>query len=71
VARSFGFAEPPSAEREETEQERVVRRPSSREENRWKPNKKDLGDTWMGGKERMWKHADRHAHLMKKERIRC
>ena len=69
VARSFGFAEPPSAEREEKEQERVVRRPSSREENRWKPNKKDLGDTWMGGKERMWKHADRHAHLMKKERI--
>ncbi|KAL7517539.1 hypothetical protein ACHAWX_002463 [Stephanocyclus meneghinianus] len=69
VARSFGFDEPPSIERDDKDRDREGKKLSTREENRWKPNKKELGDNWMN-KEKIWKHADRHAHLMKCPRTR-
>jgi hypothetical protein len=37
----------------------------------WKPNRKEGGDSWMNREDRLWRHADRHSHLMRKERIRC
>jgi ATP-dependent RNA helicase DDX18/HAS1 len=67
VARSFGFSKPPSPEKEDKDSECDRRRTSSREDNRRKVNKKDAGDTWMGNREKIWKHANRHKHLMTKD----
>jgi ATP-dependent RNA helicase DDX18/HAS1 len=66
VAKSFGFDKAPSSSGEREGSRKV----SHREENRWKPNKKENGDQWLNREERSWKHASRHEHLMKKERIR-
>jgi ATP-dependent RNA helicase DDX18/HAS1 len=66
VAQSFGFERAPSPDRGEKERGESSRKMTAREENRWKPSRKVDGDSWMGTKEKTWRYADRHSHLMKK-----
>jgi ATP-dependent RNA helicase DDX18/HAS1 len=84
VAKSFGFAKAPSGggggggggsrngldiKEEETRRQEDN---TAANNNRllWKPNKKDK-DSWINREDRLWRHADRHSHLIvKKDRIR-
>ena len=70
VAMSFGFDRAPILRGASRGGEDGMRRVGSREENRWKPSRKEGGDSWMNREDRSWKYADRHSHLMKKDRIR-
>lgn len=65
VARSFGFGRAPVVRNDGTSSGGG----SKREDNRWKPCKKESGD-WMNREDRSWRHANRHTQLVKKERIR-
>ena len=67
VAQSFGFERAPSPEKERGESSKKI---SAREDNRWKPSKRVDSDSWMGKKEKTWRYADRHSHLMKKSERR-
>ena len=66
VATSFGFGKAPKvAEKNESKNKKKL---SSREANRWKPSKLEgNGEPWMNKEERVWRKANIHSHLMKKE----
>lgn len=68
AATSFGFTKAPEVTAVEKEESKNKKKLSTREANRWKPSKSEgNGEPWMNKKERVWRKASRHSHLMKKE----
>ena len=69
VARSFGFDKSPLSCEKNSSSRESSRIMSPREENIWKPNKKEGGGLWMKKEEKSWRLANRHSRLMKNDRI--